>query len=188
MCAHFEVACFMSSVLCRGNLAGMWLWVVYSAVQFPIYDDLKRSTAQWVDSKPLQGVISGAIAAGVASIASHPFDVVRTVLAGQGEPKVRDTSHTHADVALLWVVESPLLFSVASCEIANFRVCAAVVRGNRRCCAETWHHWSVPRSDTISGSSHPLHGPECKRCQCVAVCWCANPAVVEACCACGPMK
>ena len=31
----------------------------------------------------------GVVAGGVASLASHPFDVVRTRFIGQGEPKVK---------------------------------------------------------------------------------------------------
>ena len=66
-----------------------WLWCVYSAVQFPVYHAVKSwDEAHFPGGRTVQGFLAGAAASVTATFASHPFDVLRTVLAAQGEPKV----------------------------------------------------------------------------------------------------
>lgn len=54
----------------KGNMAGIYLYAVYSAVQFELWERLR---AQGV---PL--FFSGAIAATGATLVSYPFDLIRT--------------------------------------------------------------------------------------------------------------
>lgn len=77
-----------SYALRSGNVPATWLWCIYSAVQFPVYDAARGVASAWVSQPWLSGLLCGGIASGVATLASHPFDVMRTILAGQGEPRV----------------------------------------------------------------------------------------------------
>jgi solute carrier family 25 thiamine pyrophosphate transporter 19 len=73
----------------RGNIAATCLWVSYSGVQFGCYQALqglagnKDYNVTWVSHST-----SGAISGVVATVCTYPFDLCRTVLAGQGVPKV----------------------------------------------------------------------------------------------------
>lgn len=54
----------------KGNVAGIYLYAVYSAVQFELWERLRA-----------QGIslfFSGAIAATGATLVSYPFDLIRT--------------------------------------------------------------------------------------------------------------
>lgn len=50
------------------------------------------STAAAGKSSPVVSFTSGAVAGAAATVASYPFDLLRTTLAAQGEPKVRGIS------------------------------------------------------------------------------------------------
>ncbi|EQC34172.1 hypothetical protein SDRG_08380 [Saprolegnia diclina VS20] len=73
----------------RGNVAATGLWVSYAAIQFACYQSLQNAivrhdhTLSWVWYSG-----SGAIAGVVATVATYPLDLCRTVLASQGVPKV----------------------------------------------------------------------------------------------------
>ena len=55
----------------KGNVAGLYLYALYGAVQFGVYGAMQR------DKRASPGV-SGATAAMAATIVSYPFDVIRT--------------------------------------------------------------------------------------------------------------
>lgn len=77
----------------RGTLPGQLLTVPYTAVQFVALHQVKdfaqkHGLLQTAWGQPLS-FLSGAVAGAAATIASYPFDLLRTTLAAQGEPKVR---------------------------------------------------------------------------------------------------
>ena len=41
--------------------------------------------------------LSGAVAGAAGTVASYPFDLLRTTLAAQGKPPVRAALHTHSE-------------------------------------------------------------------------------------------
>lgn len=55
---------------------------------------------------PYLSYLSGALAGCAATVGSYPFDLLRTVLASQGEPKVC--------VWFLWILIVPIAVSVYS--------------------------------------------------------------------------
>ncbi|KAK9817908.1 hypothetical protein WJX72_004133 [[Myrmecia] bisecta] len=88
--------------LWRGTVPGLLLTVPYTAVQFVTLQQCKHFAHQhgleerWGSSVSF---LSGAVAGAAATIASYPFDLLRTTLAAQGEPKVYH-SMTQAAVAI----------------------------------------------------------------------------------------
>ncbi|MEW5317224.1 MAG: hypothetical protein WDW38_008542 [Sanguina aurantia] len=78
--------------LWRGTIPGLLLTVPYTAVQFVALHQCKDLAARHGLSAngtgPLISFTSGAVAGAAATIASYPFDLLRTTLAAQGEPKV----------------------------------------------------------------------------------------------------
>lgn len=79
--------------LWRGTIPGQLLTIPYTAVQFVTLQQCKRmaevlgvsSHPQWKHSVSF---VSGALAGAAGTMASYPFDLLRTTLAAQGEPKV----------------------------------------------------------------------------------------------------
>lgn len=81
--------------LWRGNVAAMILWVSYSGIQFPAY----RLCKQWMkvlEASPATGgerptlipaLAAGALSGCIATVATYPFDWLRTRWASQGVPK-----------------------------------------------------------------------------------------------------
>lgn len=75
--------------LWRGTVPGQLLTIPYTAVQFVTLQHCKRLASQHgLDSKPSISYINGALAGAAGTIASYPFDLLRTTLAAQGQPKV----------------------------------------------------------------------------------------------------
>ncbi|OQS05494.1 Mitochondrial Carrier (MC) Family [Thraustotheca clavata] len=81
----------------RGNVAATGLWVSYSGIQFGCYQALQNTITNhdhklsWIWYSG-----SGAIAGVVATMATYPLDLCRTVLASQGVPKAFPTMHAFA--------------------------------------------------------------------------------------------
>lgn len=78
--------------LWRGTIPGQLLTVPYCAIQFATLQYL-RNTAQQLgimdpEHAPLVSFVSGAAAGVAATVGSYPFDLLRTTLAAQGEPRV----------------------------------------------------------------------------------------------------
>lgn len=77
--------------LWRGTLPGQLLAIPYTTVQFITLQQCKLF-AQHTGLTDRHGMAvsftSGAVAGVAATVASYPFDVLRTTLAAQGEPKV----------------------------------------------------------------------------------------------------
>ena len=86
--------------LWRGTLPGQLLTVPYTAVQFVTLQQVRYFAQQSGMSDVLGGrslsFVSGAMAGAAATIAAYPFDILRTTLAAQGEPKVYLRSCQHA--------------------------------------------------------------------------------------------
>lgn len=78
--------------LWRGTVPGLLLTVPYTAVQFVALQQCrsfaKRNGLMTGDWAFLLSFVSGAAAGAAATVASYPFDVLRTVLAAQGRPPV----------------------------------------------------------------------------------------------------
>lgn len=78
--------------LWRGTLAGQLLYVPYTVVQFVTLQQVNLAARRWnlteTWAAPLISYASGAAAGMAATCASYPFDLLRTTLAAQGEPKV----------------------------------------------------------------------------------------------------
>ncbi|KAL4450211.1 hypothetical protein ABPG77_010880 [Micractinium sp. CCAP 211/92] len=79
--------------LWRGTVPGQLLTVPYTAVQFVALQQCRQAARRlgfaehprWQQAVPF---VSGALAGAAATMASYPFDLLRTTLAAQGEPPV----------------------------------------------------------------------------------------------------
>eukprot|EP00744_Colponema_vietnamica_P028414 GILI01043203.1.p1 GENE.GILI01043203.1~~GILI01043203.1.p1 ORF type:complete len:322 (+),score=54.47 GILI01043203.1:136-1101(+) len=87
--------------LWKGNLAAEFLWTSYTAMQFGMYAQLQTLAQSLLDAEPnastpvsilarnLQNpLVAGGLSGAVGTICTYPFDLARTRLAGQGEPKI----------------------------------------------------------------------------------------------------
>ncbi|XP_047334540.1 mitochondrial thiamine diphosphate carrier 2-like [Impatiens glandulifera] len=78
----------------RGNVPALLMVMPYTAIQFTVLHKLKTfaagssKTADHIHISPYISYISGALAGCAATVGSYPFDLLRTILASQGEPKV----------------------------------------------------------------------------------------------------
>jgi solute carrier family 25 thiamine pyrophosphate transporter 19 len=80
--------------LWRGTVPGLLLTIPYTAVQFVALQQCREFAAQLGFTSnpalsPMVSFASGAMAGAAATVASYPFDLLRTTLAAQGEPKAR---------------------------------------------------------------------------------------------------
>jgi len=80
--------------LWAGTVPALFLWVPYTAIQFTVLHKFKEAVAAAERAKPgsMAGLptsfVGGAVAGTAATAATYPFDVIRTLLASQGHPKV----------------------------------------------------------------------------------------------------
>ncbi|XP_073050324.1 mitochondrial thiamine diphosphate carrier 2-like isoform X1 [Primulina eburnea] len=78
----------------RGNVPALLMVMPYTAIQFTVLHKLKTFVSgsskeeDHINSSPYLSYISGSLAGCAATIGSYPFDLLRTILASQGEPKV----------------------------------------------------------------------------------------------------
>ncbi|CAH9120905.1 unnamed protein product [Cuscuta epithymum] len=78
----------------RGNVPALLMVMPYTAIQFPVLHQLKiiasgsSKSEDHINLSPIISFVSGALAGCAATLGSYPFDLLRTVLASQGEPKV----------------------------------------------------------------------------------------------------
>ncbi|XP_078164825.1 mitochondrial thiamine diphosphate carrier 2-like isoform X1 [Carex rostrata] len=78
----------------RGNVPGLLLYMPYTAIQFTVLHKLKTFVSgsskaeDHLQLSPYWSYLSGGFAGCAATIGSYPFDLLRTILASQGEPKV----------------------------------------------------------------------------------------------------
>ncbi|XP_058077813.1 mitochondrial thiamine diphosphate carrier 2-like isoform X2 [Magnolia sinica] len=81
----------------RGNVPALLMVMPYTAIQFTVLHKLKTlaagssKSADHIHLSPYLSYISGALAGCAATVGSYPFDLLRTILASQGEPKVYST-------------------------------------------------------------------------------------------------
>nr|TKW18708.1 hypothetical protein SEVIR_5G448900v2 [Setaria viridis] len=77
----------------RGNVPALLMYMPYTAIQFTVLHKLKTfasgssRTEDHLHLSPYLSYVSGALAGCAATIGSYPFDLLRTILASQGEPK-----------------------------------------------------------------------------------------------------
>ena len=88
--------------LWAGTVPALFLWVPYTAIQFASLGEFRRRAreAGRDPTAPPWAFLGGAIAGASATACTYPFDVVRTVLAAQGSPRVYD-SLAHAAVGIV---------------------------------------------------------------------------------------
>lgn len=78
----------------RGNVPALLMVMPYTAIQFAVLHKVKAfaagssRTEDHIHLSPYLSFISGALAGCAATVGSYPFDLLRTILASQGEPKV----------------------------------------------------------------------------------------------------
>ncbi|CAM6026547.1 unnamed protein product [Sphagnum balticum] len=78
----------------RGNVPALLLVMPYTAIQFVVIQKFKTLVSgspredEHLRLSPKMSFIGGSLAGTAATIASYPFDLLRTILAAQGEPKV----------------------------------------------------------------------------------------------------
>ena len=79
--------------LWAGTVPALFLWVPYTAIQFASLGEFrKRCRERGADpTAPPWAFLGGAIAGASATVCTYPFDVMRTVLAAQGSPRVYDS-------------------------------------------------------------------------------------------------
>ncbi|CAI0466797.1 unnamed protein product [Linum tenue] len=81
----------------RGNVPALLMVMPYTAIQFAVLHKIKSfaagssKTADHIHLSPYLSYVSGALAGCAATVGSYPFDLLRTILASQGEPKVYPT-------------------------------------------------------------------------------------------------
>ncbi|XP_008458463.2 mitochondrial thiamine diphosphate carrier 2-like isoform X1 [Cucumis melo] len=81
----------------RGNVPALLMVMPYTAIQFTVLNRLKTyaagssKTEAHKQLSPYLSYISGALAGCAATVGSYPFDLLRTILASQGEPKIYPT-------------------------------------------------------------------------------------------------
>ncbi|KAL0297827.1 UNVERIFIED_CONTAM: Mitochondrial thiamine diphosphate carrier 2 [Sesamum calycinum] len=78
----------------RGNVPALLMVMPYTAIQFTVLHKLKTlasgssKSEDHINISPYLSYASGALAGCAATVGSYPFDLLRTILASQGEPKV----------------------------------------------------------------------------------------------------
>ncbi|XP_047320054.1 mitochondrial thiamine diphosphate carrier 2-like [Impatiens glandulifera] len=78
----------------RGNVPALLMVMPYTSIQFTVLHKLKTfatgssNISDHIHTSPYISFISGALAGCAATVGSYPFDLLRTILASQGEPKV----------------------------------------------------------------------------------------------------
>mmetsp|Transcript_8082 Transcript_8082/g.13012 ORF Transcript_8082/g.13012 Transcript_8082/m.13012 type:complete len:343 (-) Transcript_8082:593-1621(-) len=73
--------------LFKGTTPGVALWMVYSAVQFPVYSRVFKWADEKFESPFSSYLVAGAWAAFVATAVSYPLDLIRTQFVFQDTPK-----------------------------------------------------------------------------------------------------
>ncbi|KAL6785698.1 hypothetical protein ACKKBF_B01280 [Auxenochlorella protothecoides x Auxenochlorella symbiontica] len=75
--------------LWRGTVPGQLLSVPYTAAQFFTVQQSRQLAKRWgVDTHPAASFLTGALSGAAGTVASYPFDLLRTTLAAQGVPRV----------------------------------------------------------------------------------------------------
>ncbi|KAJ0915060.1 putative mitochondrial carrier domain protein [Helianthus annuus] len=77
----------------RGNVPALLMVMPYTAIQFMVLHQVKTfasgsSKSDHIQLSPYLSFMSGALAGCAATVGSYPFDLIRTILASQGEPKI----------------------------------------------------------------------------------------------------
>ncbi|OVA14999.1 Mitochondrial carrier protein [Macleaya cordata] len=81
----------------RGNVPALLMVMPYTSIQFMVLHKFKTfasgssKSEDHIRLSPYLSYLSGALAGCAATIGSYPFDLLRTILASQGEPKVYST-------------------------------------------------------------------------------------------------
>lgn len=95
--------------LWKGHVPAQYLSVVYGSIQFLSYHMLTRMWHDWMvpvipgdwvtEKSPITHFTCGCMSGAIATLFSFPFDVVRTRLVAQGEPKIY-SGMSHAAISM----------------------------------------------------------------------------------------
>jgi len=75
--------------LWAGTVPALCLWIPYTGIQFGMLNALNESSSSSSSSSSFlnNNFVFGAVAGATATVATYPFDIIRTQLASQGIPK-----------------------------------------------------------------------------------------------------
>ncbi|XP_048234917.1 mitochondrial thiamine diphosphate carrier 2 isoform X2 [Ricinus communis] len=115
----------------RGNVPALLMVMPYTAIQFTVLHKLKTVAAgsskseNHIQLSPYLSYISGALAGCAATVGSYPFDLLRTILASQGEPKAWNCRRS-SSTSSTYIDNSPSSFQLFVCGLAA-GTCAKLV-------------------------------------------------------------
>ncbi|XP_021607897.1 mitochondrial thiamine diphosphate carrier 2 isoform X2 [Manihot esculenta] len=115
----------------RGNVPALFMVMPYTAIQFTVLHKLKTFAAgsskseNHIQLSSYLSYVSGALAGCAATIGSYPFDLLRTILASQGEPKAWNRQ-TSSNLSMTSVDNSLSSFQLFVCGLAA-GACAKLV-------------------------------------------------------------
>ncbi|XP_057992056.1 mitochondrial thiamine diphosphate carrier 2 isoform X2 [Hevea brasiliensis] len=115
----------------RGNVPALLMVMPYTAIQFTVLHKLKTFAAgsskseNHIHLSPYLSYVSGALAGCAATVGSYPFDLLRTILASQGEPKAWNR-HRFSNTSLTNIDDSLSSFQLFVCGLAA-GTCAKLV-------------------------------------------------------------
>jgi hypothetical protein len=89
------------TALYRGNMAAIYLWVGYAAVQFSVYNHSKEMLQNVCEKPTVVAFTAGALAGACATLATYPFDVCRTTFVARAAvPQPQSMLYTVASAPL----------------------------------------------------------------------------------------
>lgn len=113
--------------LWKGHVPAQILSVLYSSVQFASFEFYRNIAQHYTTDKNGLTFVCGSLAGCTATFAAHPFDLIRTRLVGQSNPKIyRSVSHAfvsvvkHEGVRQLFRGFTPALIAIAPQTGAQF--------------------------------------------------------------------
>ncbi|KAK8466060.1 hypothetical protein PHAVU_009G246900 [Phaseolus vulgaris] len=137
----------------RGNVPALLMVMPYTSIQFTVLHMLKSyasgssKTENHMSLSPYLSYMSGAIAGSAATLGSYPFDLLRTILASQGEPKVYPNMRT-AFVDIVQTRGFPGLYAGLSPTLVEIIPYAALQFGTY----DTFKRWTMKTFPAFSFS------------------------------------
>lgn len=147
----------------RGNVPALLMVMPYTAIQFTVLHKFKTfasgssKTEDHIHLSPYLSYISGALAGCAATVGSYPFDLVRTILASQGEPKVYPTMRS-AFIDILRTRGFPGLYAGLSPTLVEIIPYAGLQFGTY----DTFKRWAMAWNEyrnSKSGLTNTEYGP-----------------------------
>jgi solute carrier family 25 thiamine pyrophosphate transporter 19 len=145
--------------LWAGTVPALFLWVPYTAIQFAALGEFRKvaSAAGQNPTSPAMSFAGGAIAGATATVATYPFDVMRTVLAAQGSPRVYASL---ADAAAGIVRDRGVrgLYAGVGVTLIEIIPASAIQFGSYAAMKRTAMRWEHGKEETDHGQQPSLSG------------------------------